>query len=106
MPAFVSQPFARRIAAVAALLLLAPALPAQTVPPDQAADMLLTSAKNAYNAKDFAFATGRFREFLQKFPNHKDAASAHYGLALSLIDGPDKDYNAAVAELQPLAGAK
>src|SRR5205085_3151810 len=57
MPAFVSQPFARRSSgrlrsrlagAVAALLLLAPALPAQMVTPDQAADMLLTSAKNAY----------------------------------------------------------
>jgi TolA-binding protein len=88
------------------MLVLTTVAPAQTVTPDQAADMLLTSAKTAYNAKDFAFAAGRFREFLQKYPNHKDAASAHYGVALSLIDGPDKDYNAAVAELQPLAGAK
>ncbi len=68
--------------------------------------MLLTSAKTAYNAKDFVFAAGRFREFLAKFPNHKDAVSAHYGLALALLDGPAKDYNAAVEQLQPLAGAK
>ncbi|HVS38276.1 MAG TPA: tetratricopeptide repeat protein [Gemmataceae bacterium] len=92
--------------AVAAVLLGAAALPAQQVTPDQAADMLLTSAKTAYNTKDFAFAAGRFREFLAKFPNHKDAAAAHYGLALAILDGPDKDYNAAVEQLQPLAGAK
>ena len=102
MPAFVSEPFAqplRRLRnparlAVAAVLLWAAALPAQQVAPDQAADMLLTSAKTAYNAKDFAFAAGRFREFLAKFANHKDAVAAHYGLALALLDGPDKDYNA------------
>ncbi len=117
MPAFVSELLARWPAgsgrlrdparlAVAVVLLWASVLPAQQVSPDQAADMLLTSAKTAYNAKDFPFAAGRFREFLAKFANHKDAVSARYGLALAILDGPDKDYNAAVAELQPLAGAK
>ena len=79
---------------------------AEAVTPDQAAEMLLTSAKTAFNAKDYTFAAGRFREFLAKYGNHKDAAAARYGLALSLIDGPEKDYKGAVEQLQPLIGAK
>ena len=31
---------------------------------------------------------------------------AHYGLALCLIEGPAKDYNAAVEQLQPVAANK
>ena len=109
MPAFASRLFVRRfsrLAAVAAVLLGAAVGAAQQVTPDQAADMLLTSARTAYNDKNFAFAAARFREFLAKFGDHKDAPSARYGLALALLDGPDKDYNAAVDQLQPLAGAK
>ncbi len=112
MPVSFVKSFARSSAALrmpafaAALFLWTAALGAQTVSPDQAADMLLTSAKTAYNAKDYAFAAGRFREFLGKFGNHKDAPAARYGLALSLIDGPDKDYNGAVEQLQTLVNAK
>lgn len=76
------------------------------VSPDQAADMLLNSARKAYNEKNHTFATGRFREFLTKFGSHKDAASARYGLALCLIEGPEKDYKGAVEQLQPIAGGK
>ena len=32
--------------------------------PDQAADMLLTSARRAYNEKNYTFAAQRFKEFL------------------------------------------
>ena len=105
-PSLLLKSFARSSAALrmsafaAALFLWTAALGAQTVSPDQAADMLLTSAKTAYNEKDYPFAAGRFREFLGKFGNHKDAPAARYGLALSLIDGPDKDYNGAVEQLQ------
>ena len=112
MPVLVSQPFARRFAipqlalGAAVLFLWISPLSAQVVPPDQAADMLLTSAKTAYNAKDYPFAATRFREFLAKYGGHKDLPAARYGLALALIDGPDKDYNAAVEQLQQLAGAK
>ncbi len=107
MTALFAKSFARRIPVLAAALFLwTSAAAAQTVPPDQAADMLLTSAKTAYNAKDFAFAAGRFREFLAKFGNNKNAPAARYGLALSLIDGPDKDYNGAVEQLQTLVNSK
>jgi TolA-binding protein len=76
------------------------------VAPDQAADMLLTSARRAYNEKNYTFAAQRFKEFLDKFGNHKEAPSARYGLALSLLDGPERDYQRALEALQPLAGAK
>src|ERR1700730_5671361 len=76
------------------------------VTPDQAADMLLNSARHAYNDKNYPFAADRFREFLNKFGGHKEASSARYGLALALLDGPAKDYNGAIENLQGLAGNK
>jgi TolA-binding protein len=74
--------------------------------PDQAADMLLASARRAYNEKNYPFAIAKFREFIGRYGNHKELNSARYGLALALLEGPDKDYAAAVEQLQPLAGNK
>ena len=68
--------------------------------------MLLTSAKTAFNAKDYAFAAGRFREFMAKYGGHKTRRRRAYGLALSLIDGPEKDYKGAAEQLQGLIGSK
>src|SRR5438445_6440917 len=76
------------------------------VTPDQAADMLLNSARRAYNDKNYPFAADRFREFLNKYGGHKEAPAARYGLALTLLDGPAKDFNAAVENLQAIAGNK
>ena len=73
--------------------------------PDQAA-MLLDSAKRAYNKKDYPFAVARFREYLQKFAGNKHASSARYGLALALVDGPERDYSAAIDQLNQLANQK
>ena len=67
--------------------------------------MILTSARRAYNEKNYPFAADRFREFLQKFGNHKEAVSARYGLALALLDGP-KDFSAALEQLQAIVGNK
>src|SRR5438270_4233508 len=93
------------LAALATCLMWAAAAPAQ-VKPEQAADMLLSSARRAYNEKNYAFAAGRFRDFLGRYGNHKETASARYGLALCLIEGPDRDYNAAIEQLQNLAPNK
>jgi TolA-binding protein len=71
---------------------------------DQAAVLLLNSARRAYNEHNYGFATARFREFLQRYGGHKDANSARYGLALCLIEGPDHNYNEALQHLQPVAG--
>src|SRR5262249_10283687 len=45
-------------------------------------------------------------EFLQKYAGNKEANSAKYGLALCLVEGGEKDYPAAVEQLQAIAGAK
>src|SRR5262245_56673914 len=84
---------------------LAPAVVAQA-PQDQAPTLLLNSARRAYNEKNHAFATARFREFLQKYGGHKEANSARYGLALCLIEGPERNYTEALQHLQPAAGDK
>jgi TolA-binding protein len=89
--------------ALASLLVPAGALRAQ-VPQDQAALVLLNSARKAYNEKNYDFAAGRFREFLGRFGGHRDAPAARYGLALCLLEGQQKNYNEARDLLQPLVG--
>jgi len=73
---------------------------------DQQAEMLFNSARKAYNEKNFTFAQGKFREFLTKFGGHKDVPAARYGLALTLIDGPEKKYDEARDIMVSLAAAK
>ncbi len=73
---------------------------------DQQADMLLNSARKAYNEKNYPFATGKFREFLGKFAGHKEVPAARYGLALALLEGPEKKFDEARGLLQGLAATK
>ena len=63
-------------------------------------------ARLAYNQKNYPFAADRFREFLGKYGQHKEVLSARYGLALCLIEGPAKDYPAAIDQLQQVAANK
>ncbi|MCY3021011.1 MAG: tetratricopeptide repeat protein, partial [Planctomycetota bacterium] len=72
--------------------------------PDAAAMLVLDSARRAYNEGKCDFAAERFRDFLKQYGGHKEAPSAHYGLALSLLGLPQKDYNNAIASLQQVAG--
>src|SRR5262249_26370933 len=76
------------------------------VPPDQAADMLLGSARKAYNERNYPFAADRFREFLQKFGGNPNAPAARYGLALTLIEMPERKNAEAADQLQQIAGNK
>lgn len=98
-------PMKQQLIALSMILFLVSLAPAQ-IAQDQQAEMLLNSAQKAYNERNFAFAQGKFREFLQKFGSHKDAAAARYGLALTLIDGPEKKYDEARDLLQNLAADK
>jgi TolA-binding protein len=66
--------------------------------------MLLGSARQAYNERQHAVAATRFRDFLQKYGGHPNAAAARYGLALTLLEQPERDYNGAIEQLQPIAG--
>lgn len=85
------------------LLTLASGLGAQPTA-EQQAEMLLNIARKAHAEANPQFAADRFREFLQKFGGHKDAHSARLGLALALLDLPDRNYQAALETLGPAAG--
>src|SRR5207253_2171535 len=64
-------------AALVVMIVLAnPVSLSAQITPDQQADMLLNSARKGYNEKNFAFAQTKFRDFLAKFGNHKDAPAA------------------------------
>ncbi|MBL8794849.1 MAG: tetratricopeptide repeat protein [Planctomycetia bacterium] len=76
------------------------------VTPDQMAELTLNAARKGYNEKNYPIAVAKFREFLAKFAGHKDAPVARYGLALALLEGPDRDHTGALEQLQALAGAK
>ena len=78
--------------------------PAQQPPPEDKAAMTLNSARQAYNDRNYPFAAERFRAFLRDFAGHKQAVAARYGLALTIIEGPEKDYNQAVEQLQNVVG--
>lgn len=95
-----------RMVLVGLTLFIAAAPAAAQMTPEQAAQMLLDSARRAYNEKNYSFARDRFHEFLQKHGGHKEANAAKYGLALCQIDGREKDYPAAVEQLQSIAAAK
>jgi cellulose synthase operon protein C len=89
-------------AAVALAALVLPALAAD----DKAAEQLLTSARQAFDQKNFPAALERYRDFLAKFADHKDAPAARLGLALALFEQPEPDFAAAVDQLQMIAGKK
>ena len=94
-----------RCPSIPLLLCLAVVMPAfaQQLAPDEAAALLLNTARTAYNERNLPVAIERFRAFLQKFPAATGAAPARYGLALALLESPDKDYAAAIEMLQPVA---
>lgn len=83
-----------------------PGVGAAQINPDQAAEMHLNSARKAFNEKNFPFAIQRYREFLAKYGNHKQANDARYGLALAHIESPEKNFNEARDLLQGLVNAK
>src|SRR5262245_45746534 len=85
------------------LLVVTVAVARGQMTPDQQAEMVLNAGRRAFNDKNYPAAVARFREFVQRFGNHKDRPAAQYGLALSLLDGPDRDYQSALNELTPLA---
>jgi tetratricopeptide (TPR) repeat protein len=98
----------RKITLLATVLvgaaMLIPSGPLRGQSGEDAALVILNSARQAYNEGNYAFAADRFREFLARHSGHKEANAARFGLALSLLEGPAKQYQAAVEPLQQLAG--
>jgi cellulose synthase operon protein C len=74
------------------------------VPADQQAEMILTSARKAFNEQNFPVAVQRFSEFLQKFGGHPQANNARYQLGLSYLDSPERNFDKALEQLNPIAG--
>ncbi|MFO0863588.1 MAG: tetratricopeptide repeat protein [Gemmataceae bacterium] len=91
---------------LAGFLLALPAVSHAQLTPDQQAEMLLNSARKAFNEKNYPFAAQRFQEFIQKYGGHKDANSARFSLALTMLEGPEKKFPEAQQILGPLAGEK
>jgi len=77
---------------------------ASQVPQDQQAEMILTSARKAHNEANYPFAIQRYTEFLQKFGGHAQANATRYQLALAYLDSPEKNYDKAIENLNPLVG--
>jgi len=77
---------------------------AEPLTDDDKAAMILAAGQRAYEEKNFPLAIDRFKEFLKTYGGHKDAVLARYGLGVALVDGPQKDYAAAVEALQSPVG--
>ena len=68
---------------------------------EQQAEMLLNVARKAYAEANAPFAVERFREFLTKFGGSKEANSARLGLAIALLDLPERNYQQALEAVTP-----
>jgi len=79
---------------------------AQQLTPEDKALMTLNSARQAYNDRNYAFAAEKFRSFLREFAGHKQATAARYGLALTILEGPENDLNQAIELLQNVVAVK
>ena len=86
--------------------LLGPAAAFAQMTPEQQAELLINSARKAHNEKNYAFAATKFREYLTKFGGNKNAPAARYGLALCLLDGPEKKYDEAREIMHGLSATK
>src|SRR4051812_20443115 len=75
-----------------------------TLKPEELAVQVLNAANRAYNEQQFGPATERYREYLKTYANQKDVNLARYGLALCLLEAPQKDYKGAIEHLTPVVG--
>ena len=73
------------------------------VPAETQAEMILTSARKAFNEANYPVAVQRFTEFLQKFGGHAQANAARYGLGLAYLEAPERNYEKALENFNPLA---
>ncbi|MGE5194703.1 MAG: tetratricopeptide repeat protein, partial [Deltaproteobacteria bacterium] len=99
-------PFAPLIILVllAGLPAAAPTSAAEPLTDNDKAAMLLVAGQRAWQEKNYPFAVDRFKEFLKAYGGHKDAVLARYGLGIALVEGPQKDFPAAIEALQAPAG--
>jgi TolA-binding protein len=82
---------------------LAVAVARGQTPADQAAEALFQSAVKTAQGKNYPLAAAHFKDYLAKYPKHKRAPAARYGLALALLHGPTTDYAGAAGQLEQVA---
>src|SRR4051794_25656644 len=63
---------------------------------------LLQAGRQAYKDHNYQQAADRFREFIQKYPQAAEIPAARLALGRVLIEGPQKNYEAAIDTLKPL----
>jgi cellulose synthase operon protein C len=74
--------------------------------PEEMAAQIANAGNKAYNEKQYPVAIERYREYLKTYSNQKDATLVRYGLSLCLLEGPQKDYKAAVDTLNQVVGVQ
>ena len=74
--------------------------------PEEMAAQVANAGNKAYNEKQFPVAIERYREYLKTFSNQKDVTQVRYGLALCLLEAPQKDYKVAVETLNQVVGVQ
>lgn len=72
--------------------------------PEEQAALVINAGNKAFNEKQYNVAADRFREYIQKFGNQKDATAARYGLGLTLLETNPRDYKSAIEALTQAAG--
>ena len=77
-----------------------------TLKPEELAAQVINAANKAYNEKQYPVAIERYREYLKTHGNQKDATLARYGLALCLLEQPQKDFKVAIETLNPVVGVQ
>jgi TolA-binding protein len=65
---------------------------------------MLARAQQAQAAKDYALAAAAYRAFLDQYGSRPEAPAARLGLAVALLKGPGRDYDAAQSQLDRLVG--
>ena len=91
------------------LAVLATALaarPSAAFAADDPAAQLLQAGRQAYQECNYPQAADRFREFLQKYPQSAEVPAARLALGRILVEGPQKNYDAAKEVLMPLTDDK
>src|SRR5258708_2449644 len=63
---------------------------------------LLQAGRQAYQDHNYPQAADRFRELLQKYPQAAEVSAARLALGRILVEGPQKNYEAALDALKPL----
>ena len=76
----------------------------QRVDRHDAGAMILAGAQHAYNEHKYEFAANRFREFLAQHRDHRSLPDGYYGLGMSLLRIPEKDYAGAVQAFRNVVG--